>query len=233
MVILTAKSYQKCQWLNQEIGFAFARFPKDKIFPVAQKSIIKNLKGFIHDKAEISYNFDANQNNPQKERTSFRKCINELLTDIQVKENLDTEKGLSFQAVVKNEYDPTSFTIDETITSDLKFHIQINLNSIEQVARFYYRIVTDRQESLWIGFTDKPLKPEGYIREKENSQQFNKIKNLSYDFTDSVLSTTEQRIAMMNRTNFKIIGKPVKVVEVQFRGDKIIHDPIHYYWVFE
>ena len=31
--IITAKSYQKSQWLNQEIGYAFATITKDKICP--------------------------------------------------------------------------------------------------------------------------------------------------------------------------------------------------------
>ena len=134
--IITAKSFQKSQWLNQEIGFAFAKLSKENIFPVVQNNIIPKLKGFIHDKAEISYNFQSSPNDSKKERANFRKCIKSLLDDIEEKEKLKIKTGLNYTPVEKTEYLSTKISLDRIITKDLKLHIKIVLGSLQQELGF-------------------------------------------------------------------------------------------------
>jgi len=62
--ILTSKSYLT-QWINQEIGYAKAIKSKDNIVPIVEKSIIGDLRGFIHDQIDLPDTFtneDSNAN---------------------------------------------------------------------------------------------------------------------------------------------------------------------------
>jgi len=74
--ILTSNSINN-QWVNQEIGYSKAK--GRMIFPIAEKSIIKNLKGFIHDKMDLPFSFEKNKFDPKKEGLNFRKCYKGLI----------------------------------------------------------------------------------------------------------------------------------------------------------
>jgi hypothetical protein len=155
------------------------------------------------------------------------------LDDIQEKEKLKVTTGLNYTPVEKTEYSATKISFDRVITKELKLHIKIVLGSLQQDFRLYYRILTDKNEEIWIGFTDAQLNPGGYITQKENSQQIAQQKEIEYEFTDSILKTATERIEMMNNTKYKIFGKPYKLIALQFRGDPDMHDPIHYYYALE
>ncbi len=78
--ILTRESISS-QWVNQEIGYATA-LPDIKIMPIIDNQIINDLKGFIHKQVDLSYNFQSFIDNKRKEGIHFRKCINNLVSDI-------------------------------------------------------------------------------------------------------------------------------------------------------
>jgi hypothetical protein len=77
--ILTDNSI-KNQWVNQEIGYAIAA--KKKIIPIVQKSIMKDLKGFINSQVDLPYFFESYPSNQRRESILFSKCCDILLKDI-------------------------------------------------------------------------------------------------------------------------------------------------------
>ncbi|PJZ47532.1 toll/interleukin-1 receptor domain-containing protein [Leptospira saintgironsiae] len=87
--ILTRQSISE-QWINQEIGYAnaFKEIKNDSlnILPVAEKSVLNNLKGFIHKQLDISFLFEGNESNERVESIRFKKNILSLKEFI-IKEN--------------------------------------------------------------------------------------------------------------------------------------------------
>jgi hypothetical protein len=77
LIPIISKNSISNQWVNQEIGFAFAK--DKKIFPIVERSIIKNLKGFIHDQVDIPFGYDGDIKSKYKESYSFRKSYLSLL----------------------------------------------------------------------------------------------------------------------------------------------------------
>lgn len=79
--ILTKKSIST-QWINQEIGFAFAI--KKEIFPIVASNIFDELKGFIHKQVDLPYCFSFSTNKA-KENKEFIRCFRELLKKLEKK----------------------------------------------------------------------------------------------------------------------------------------------------
>jgi hypothetical protein len=231
--IITSNSYKKSQWLNQEIGFAFAILSRDKIYPIVQKNIISKLKGFIHDKAEIPYNYASFNNNPKKEMEGFRKSSRILLSDILKKEKLDSATGLKFESIVKTDYNDSEQNINREINSNLKLHLRIKLSNEKLKYRFYYKVRTDKGETIWIGYTNAPLSENGYITSNENTQNYSEISNNEISIIDTVYNTVNNRFEMMKSMGFKILGKPKSITSLRFRGDRYSNDTIHYHFAFE
>jgi hypothetical protein len=86
--ILTKQSISS-QWVNQEIGYAYA-LESIKIMPIIETSIMDKLKGFIHKQVDLSHNFQSFPDNPRKESLRFRKCILSLLSEIKRDYNIST-----------------------------------------------------------------------------------------------------------------------------------------------
>jgi len=105
------------QWVNQEIGFAYAM--DRKIFPLVDKSLLKELKGFIHSNLDIPFCFDSNVESKHKESYSYRKSYMDLLdylstiyqtipifnasiSPIRVVKGNDYTTHVKFKGIVKN-----------------------------------------------------------------------------------------------------------------------------------
>ncbi|MEE4256367.1 MAG: toll/interleukin-1 receptor domain-containing protein [Bacteroidales bacterium] len=68
------------QWVNQEIGYAFA---KDKrIIPIIADNVFKKLKGFINPQVDCPFNYHSDPKNKRKESWAFRKAYLELLNHV-------------------------------------------------------------------------------------------------------------------------------------------------------
>ena len=80
--ILTRSSITN-QWVNQEIGFAVAN--DRNIMPLVEKSILNELKGFIHNQVDLPFTFEGNVSNKWKEAQNFRKCYKEMLHHLEDK----------------------------------------------------------------------------------------------------------------------------------------------------
>ncbi|MDF3821885.1 toll/interleukin-1 receptor domain-containing protein [Leptospira sp. 96542] len=93
--ILTKQSITE-QWINQEIGYANAyketKNESINILPVAEKSILNNLKGFIHKQFDISFLFEGDELSPRTESIRFKKTIIALKEFILDNSNLKSGK---------------------------------------------------------------------------------------------------------------------------------------------
>lgn len=78
--ILTRSSISN-QWVNQEIGFAVAN--DRNILPIVEKSILNELKGFIHNQIDIPFIFEGHKSNKWKEAQNYRKCYKELIKHLE------------------------------------------------------------------------------------------------------------------------------------------------------
>ena len=87
--ILTRSSITN-QWVNQEIGFAVAN--GRKIMPIVERSILNQLKGFIHDQMDLPFTFEGSVTNKWKEAQNFRRCYKALLDDLE--SNLENQHNL-------------------------------------------------------------------------------------------------------------------------------------------
>lgn len=67
----------KTQWINQEIGFAQG-VKKLQMIPIVQSECIKELKGFIHDQQQLSYQFEIT-NVTGTDNIQFGKVSNQVL----------------------------------------------------------------------------------------------------------------------------------------------------------
>ena len=68
------------QWINQEIGYAFAL--EKKIMPLVEIEAIEMLKGFIHKQIDLPYNFSSLSNG--KNTSNFTTAFNTLIKDLVV-----------------------------------------------------------------------------------------------------------------------------------------------------
>ena len=110
--ILTCNSITN-QWVNQEIGYSKAK--ERLIFPIVEKSIIKKLKGFIHDKMDLPFTFEKNKSDPKKEGMNFRKCYKDLL------EYLNTIKIIIVEPIFESEIKPSTVKQGEIYSTRVKF----------------------------------------------------------------------------------------------------------------
>jgi len=74
--IITRNSINS-QWVNQEIGYAKAK--ERKCIPIIEKGILKDLKGFIHDKIDCPFLFQGNDKSARSETVEYNKCILKLV----------------------------------------------------------------------------------------------------------------------------------------------------------
>jgi hypothetical protein len=78
---IMTRSSIKNQWVNQEIGFAVANYRN--IFPIVEKSIVKRLKGFIHNQIDLPFVFEGNQTSTHKEAQQFLQCYRDLVRHLE------------------------------------------------------------------------------------------------------------------------------------------------------
>ena len=76
--ILTKQSIGT-QWINQEIGFA--RGIDRKIAPIIEKSILHDLKGFIHREVDLPYSYKRDDD-PKVENQAFLNEFRNLIRDL-------------------------------------------------------------------------------------------------------------------------------------------------------
>ncbi|NQT25604.1 toll/interleukin-1 receptor domain-containing protein [candidate division KSB1 bacterium] len=74
--IITKRSIYN-QWVNQEIGFAYAK--SKAIIPLVERHIMKNLKGFIHDQIDLSFNFKSSKFLKKREAQSYNQLCCTLI----------------------------------------------------------------------------------------------------------------------------------------------------------
>jgi nucleoside 2-deoxyribosyltransferase len=98
--IITKKSIYT-QWINQEIGFAIAK--KKNIMPIVEKTIIDNLKGFIHKQVDLPYIFNSYEGMARKETNSFKKQVQALIEHISEPQIIKKEiKKISHQKKIES-----------------------------------------------------------------------------------------------------------------------------------
>ena len=82
----------------------------------------------------------------------------------------------------------------------------------------------------WIGYTNLQLPVNGYITLKENTQQISSPDKFEYNLEFNLKKEIDNRFNMTKKIKGTLIGDPVAIELIAFRGDKNIHDPIHYYF---
>lgn len=85
IVPIITEDSRSAQWVNQEIGFAYAL--KKTILPIVQDDIVNSLKGFIHPNIDLPYRFK--KGSPQATRASYRKVCTQLLNRLLSKHKLE------------------------------------------------------------------------------------------------------------------------------------------------
>lgn len=98
--ILTRNSIST-QWINQEIGYCTLLIEKNQnleIIPVVETQIIGNLKGFIHEENDLSFNYKGNEQDTLTENKAFRKTINLLFNYLSpsLTQKIESANELSF-----------------------------------------------------------------------------------------------------------------------------------------
>lgn len=222
--ILTADSIHS-QWVNQEIGFAEAL--GKNIYPIVEKSILDDLNGFIHKNCDLPHYFEASDDK-RKESTSFRNSYKTLLDDIIEFEKIKNKEN--FQEISDNlemtsmsGYRAKDIAAEKEITEKTTFNLRVKLFSKEQIFRAYYKFQTDKNESKWVGYTNKA--GAEHITDGEHTIALNEAKKISYIVNDNITSTIKQRFP-----NLK--GQPKKIIAVRFRGDNYDSREINYYYGF-
>lgn len=76
-VPILTKAALKNQWVNQEIGYAFAL--KKPIVPIVASSILHHLKGFIHAQNDLPFIFQTIRSRPQAEARRFKASCDLLI----------------------------------------------------------------------------------------------------------------------------------------------------------
>lgn len=213
------------QWVNQEIGFAEAL--EKIIWPIVEKSMLDELKGFYHKNRDLPYSFDHNKDST-KEADGFRKCYNALLEDILKLEKIKSheqspEVSQNLEITKLHGYKAKDIPIEKEITDKTAFNLRVKLFSKEQIFRAYYLFETDKNESKWVGYTNK--KSAEHITDGENTIALNDSKKSLYAINDNISSTINERFSDLN-------GTPIKVKHVRFRGDKLDSREINYYYGF-
>lgn len=95
--ILTKESI-KTQWINQEIGFA--RALDKKIYPIIDREIIDDLKGFIHKGVDLPYYYEISLSK-RSENIKFNNASKTLIQDILMKSGL-WEKEMFARNLLRN-----------------------------------------------------------------------------------------------------------------------------------
>jgi len=113
--IFTKKSLNN-QWLNQEIGYAFAK--KKGIIPIVSNSVLKKLKGFVNSQLDCPFRFDQFLDK-SKEAASFRKSYKEMIDHIINigQTNIRPDNVLIFDS----EIHPVIIRQGETYTTKVRF----------------------------------------------------------------------------------------------------------------
>lgn len=222
--ILTADSIYN-QWVNQEIGFAEAL--EKNIYPIVEKSILNDLKGFIHRYCDLPHCFEASENKV-KESASFRKSYKILLNDITEFEkikNRENSQEISHNLEMTSTfgYKAKDIAVEKEITDKTAFNLRIKLFSKEQIFRAYYLFETDRNEIKWVGYTNK--KGAENITDGEYTIALNDTKKSSYIINDNIISTIKRLFP-------NLLGQPDKITVVRFRGDKFDDREINFYYGF-
>jgi hypothetical protein len=224
--ILTKESINN-QWVNQEIGFVEARGSKVKIFPVAEHSILKKLKGFIHKNLELPYCYESFQEK-KKESRSFRKCVNLLLNDIIAIEKIEDDSNLKnimskLQRADRTDYRALDVPLNEKITVETKYHLRVNLSSNRQLFTAYYLIETNKNEERWIGYTNGS--GPDFLRPNEYTKAIRNTNKTTYSIDENVLDTINSRFSNLE-------GKPIRIKIARFRGDRSIDEVVRFYFAF-
>lgn len=224
--ILTESSINN-QWVNQEIGFAEALGTKIKIFPIVEKAIFNDLKGFIHSNLELPYQY-APSENKSKEASSFRKSYQLLLEDIAHFEEIRDDPSLAsiknlLQKINTTEYRSIDVSLDNKITERTTYHLRVKLSSAQQFFKTYYLIETDQKERRWVGYkNDLAL---DFVRPDEFTKTVKNNDSINYSINEKVIKTIKDRFADLK-------GKPSRIKSVRFRGDKKSDEIIRYYYAF-
>ncbi len=83
--ILTQQSI-RTQWINQEIGFA--RGINRRVAPIVEKSVIDELKGFIHREVDLPYSYTSHDTH-EAENEGFICELRNLLTDLELQLSME------------------------------------------------------------------------------------------------------------------------------------------------
>ncbi len=92
------------QWVNQEIGYAKCLKEKLSIFPIVQADVINQLNGFIHKEMSSFFSFKKFDNNPKKEKESFKTCVNKLVHFLELQNGKGNTLSGIFKGLWRNDY---------------------------------------------------------------------------------------------------------------------------------
>ncbi|MEO6229893.1 MAG: toll/interleukin-1 receptor domain-containing protein [Ferruginibacter sp.] len=81
---LLTQNSKKEQWINQEIGYAFAK-KQDKILPIVDKNLVVELKGFINNQLDLPFCYQGDTKYKSQEAKSFKENAQKLLENIKKK----------------------------------------------------------------------------------------------------------------------------------------------------
>lgn len=135
LIPIITKSSILNQWVNQEIGFAFAK--EKKIFPIIDKNLLKELKGFIHSNLDIPFSFETESISKYKESYNFRKSYMDLLLYIETIYNSSKDIKPNFTAAIS----PSKIKQGDNYTTRVTFNGKLKNGFFDNLVR--------HQESTW------------------------------------------------------------------------------------
>lgn len=135
LIVLLTQNSVRSQWVNQEIGIAFAL--KKLIIPIVESGV--ETKGFV----ELRQHIDYDKNVPEEAIYSLIYRLRELYAKDNIKLNCENEKCENYMRKF-SEHLPTQQEINNAIERDLRFKVQCPSCGSEN----YFNPKTLEQENL-------------------------------------------------------------------------------------
>lgn len=245
--IISAESYQASQWLNQEIGYSFAKKDKSKIIAIVDDRLLNRngdeaLKGFLHaGQMELAYRYTFAESNETQTLDSFEIQAKKLIKDILNIENIDKLTGQQFKVFNTKTYAAYDEKISESIQNYSEIIVRVKLTNKSQRFRFYINIKNNKNYSIWMGFTNfGDLNNEKYynpIPDKNNDPEFTEIisndNKLEFYFKIPIKNRIKNMLPMYSeKLGIDLDDSFQNISVIRFRGDLKINENIEYGYYF-
>jgi nucleoside 2-deoxyribosyltransferase len=221
MPILTKESIRN-QWVNQEIGYAFA---KDKDFcALVEKDLREDLSGFIHRESDLPFTFC--KPTTDNDMASFNKCVQEALSHISEEK---IHIGQMLGPYTNSRHTPVVDIFPKiSVNKDLRFKAKLRrIHPETQTAIAYYQLYNPaNNERLWIGFKLDNESMDELRNSSKESLKIIKTADREYDINETVFDTLRERGIRLKNSTKLIIDR------VRIRGCNKVNEPVEFFFGF-